>query len=204
MTRSSRAAVFAAILACHACLLLWRGSPSLLRELAHDEPLQLMQLPAPVLSEIPASASLRGRQRQRHDSAAVPSAAAPAQGELSATAVQAPAKIDWFAEAQLTANRQAAPSIEPHSLDDHSRHGSHEEGLGLREISKPKFAWYYAGTHRFDTSGDLPVIRLNDRCVVPIGLMIPLPLCRIGKIPARGDLFDHMRDVPDATSATPP
>jgi hypothetical protein len=26
----------------------------------------------------------------------------------------------------------------------------------------------------------------------------PLPFCGIGKIPVRGDLFDHMRDTPQA------
>jgi hypothetical protein len=37
------------------------------------------------------------------------------------------------------------------------------------------------------------LIHINDRCVV---VLIPFPLafCGIGKIPVRGDLFDHMHE----------
>lgn len=39
------------------------------------------------------------------------------------------------------------------------------------------------------------LIHINDRCVL---ILFPLPFgaCGIGKIPVRGDLFDHLRDAP--------
>jgi hypothetical protein len=205
MTRAWRTALFAGILALHAALLLLAPTLRFTRLIGTEEPLQLLQLAPPIPasdSRRPAEAAARNRPRREPppQSAAitVPSTPAPA-GPLPPAA----GAIDWSAEAALTARRLADPSTEPkpRSLDDHDRH---QDGAGLREMSKPQFGWYYAGTHRFDTSGGLPVIHLSDRCVIPIGAMIPLPLCGIGKITARGDLFEHMRDVPDAKTDTPP
>jgi hypothetical protein len=57
-----------------------------------------------------------------------------------------------------------------------------------------QIAWDYAATHPIETlpQGGI-LIHLGDRCVL---VLIPLPLvgCAIGKTPASGDLFDHMRD----------
>ena len=51
------------------------------------------------------------------------------------------------------------------------------------------------------TGGTL--IRLNDRCVLVFAVMV-LPICQIGKIPARGDLFEHMDDPPVLGAPPPP
>jgi hypothetical protein len=61
--------------------------------------------------------------------------------------------------------------------------------------SKPaQIAWDYAATHPIEAlpQGGI-LIHLGDRCVL---VLIPLPIvgCAIGKTPASGDLFDHMRD----------
>jgi len=82
-------------------------------------------------------------------------------------------------------------------------------GLPLRldlQIEKPRppsdFGWSEARTHRVEMlPGGGTLVRLNDRCAVVIGLPLILPVCKFGKIPARGDLFKHMneaRPVPPA------
>jgi hypothetical protein len=37
------------------------------------------------------------------------------------------------------------------------------------------------------------VLNITDRCAIVV-LLIPLPFCRIGTIPVRGDLFQHMHE----------
>ena len=37
------------------------------------------------------------------------------------------------------------------------------------------------------------LLNINDRCAIVIYGLI-FPVCRIGRIPANGHLFDHMRD----------
>jgi hypothetical protein len=49
------------------------------------------------------------------------------------------------------------------------------------------FRWYDAGIHRIDTRGSIPVLHVNERCVL---LAFIIPACVIGHIEAHGDLFD--------------
>jgi hypothetical protein len=57
-----------------------------------------------------------------------------------------------------------------------------------------QIAWDYAATHPIEAlpQGGI-LIHLGDQCVL---VLIPLPIvgCAIGKQPASGDLFNHMRD----------
>lgn len=67
-----------------------------------------------------------------------------------------------------------------------------------------EFGWSHARTHRIERDADTGVmtgINLNDRCMLVAALMF-LPVCQFGKIPARGDLFDGMKD-PDRPSSVP-
>lgn len=57
----------------------------------------------------------------------------------------------------------------------------------------PEFGWDYASTHRLEAlpQGGM-LINLNDHCALVLyGFLFPV--CRIGRIPANGHLFDHMR-----------
>ncbi len=67
---------------------------------------------------------------------------------------------------------------------------------GSTDDSKPQFWWSHAATHRVE---EIPMggllINVNDRCVIA-WMILPMIGCRIGKIPARGDLLDHMKDTP--------
>jgi hypothetical protein len=64
-----------------------------------------------------------------------------------------------------------------------------------RPAPRPQFGWDESKIHRIEA---LPeggtIIHLNDRCVLALtGFLIPM--CKLGKIPARGDLFEHMEDA---------
>jgi hypothetical protein len=67
---------------------------------------------------------------------------------------------------------------------------------GSIDYSKPQFGWSHAATHRVEEipTGGL-LINLNDRCFIA-WVIFPFPLCKVGKMPARGDLFQHMKDPP--------
>jgi hypothetical protein len=58
----------------------------------------------------------------------------------------------------------------------------------------PQFAWNYAATHRVETlpQGGI-LIHINDNCAL---LIFPLPFvgCGIGKLPANGNLFEHLHE----------
>jgi hypothetical protein len=62
------------------------------------------------------------------------------------------------------------------------------------------FRWYEAGAHRIDTRGPIPVLHLNDRCVL---VAFIIPACAIGHIEIHGDLFENMAAVLDENEATP-
>lgn len=49
------------------------------------------------------------------------------------------------------------------------------------------FRWYDAGIHRIDTRGSIPVLHVNERCVL---VAFIIPACAIGHIEVHGDLFD--------------
>jgi hypothetical protein len=75
--------------------------------------------------------------------------------------------------------------------------GKLEFGLPRRPAAGPtvpRFGWDYARTHRVEPlpEGGL-LINLSDRCAVVL-YVLPIPVCRIGRIPPDGGLFDHMRD----------
>jgi hypothetical protein len=113
---------------------------------------------------------------------------------------------DWRAEAQIAANdeleaearkRQQPPPLAPHDFS--------AVKPGSSDDSKPQFGWNHARTHRVEElSGGGLLININDRCAVVVIYFFALPACKIGKMPARGDLFEHMQDVPAATGSNVP
>jgi hypothetical protein len=112
---------------------------------------------------------------------------------------QPPAKIDWNAEAALTAKRQAqlAAAPGPRALDKHGAGSDLDGGLGPEVGNTPEFGWDHAHTHRLEPlEGGGSLLWINDRCFIVMAGLIPFPMCGVGKIPVRGDLFDHMHDLP--------
>ena len=104
--------------------------------------------------------------------------------------------IDWAAAAQGAAAREAA-------RDDEER----RRAMAQRPrpspalappVHRPEFHWDHARTHRVEPlAGGGSLLNLNDNCVLVVIGMIPFPTCKLGKLPARGDLFDHMHEAPE-------
>lgn len=58
----------------------------------------------------------------------------------------------------------------------------------------PQFGWDQARTHRVESLPDGGMlINLNDQCAIVL-YVLPIPVCKIGSIPANGGLFDHLHD----------
>jgi hypothetical protein len=125
-----------------------------------------------------------------------PAPANPAPEPESSSITPTPAP-DWRAEARIAANdeleaeerkRQSLFALAPHDFSG-VRPGSSDD-------SKPRFGWNHARTHRVEElSGGGLLININDRCAMVLVFIFPFPGCKIGKISARSDLFDHMQDA---------
>jgi hypothetical protein len=110
----------------------------------------------------------------------------------------APEAIDWLLAAEQAAQRQ----IEEY--EDTRRRGSAfgvpQTDLGRRLAPQhepaPEFGWSHAATNRIEPLEDGgTMVWINDRCAIVFAVFI-FPVCSLGKIEARGDLFEHMRDPP--------
>jgi hypothetical protein len=112
------------------------------------------------------------------------------------------ARIDWSAQLEgiardevdkeETARKQLRALTRGYEVDPDPR--------DLPHTPAGTFRWYEAGIHRIDTRGQLPVLVLNDHCVM---LMFILPFCRIGHIESHGDLFEGAAKAHGDRLATP-
>jgi hypothetical protein len=93
--------------------------------------------------------------------------------------------VDWKAEAE-----RAVAAIAADETDTRRSFGSREQQNPSQRGPKP-FGWDRSQTERVQALPGGTVIRLNDHCSL---VLMPLPLvgCAVGKIEARGDLFDDM------------
>lgn len=196
--RALRPAILLLVVGLHAALLLlasrWQTRVTLLAEGS----LIFLPLPshpqAPV--ETPASTVLPRKKpapTRETQLVIVPKDVPPPPRETPA------ARIDWNAEASLTAKQQAqsAAAPRPRALDQHREGLDFDGGLGPDPLAHPEFGWYHARTHRIEAlEGGGSILWLNDRCFIVMAGVIPFPMCGIGKIPTRGDLFDRMHDAP--------
>ena len=78
----------------------------------------------------------------------------------------------------------------------------------LALVAAQHAGWDHARTHRVEAmEGGGSILWINDRCFIVMYGMIPFPMCGIGKIPVRGDLFDRMREPkgqePNANNIAP-
>ena len=140
------------------------------------EPLPPLKLPPPSQAHVPA-------QPERLPEPASQSTPTP--------------KIDWAnAVQQAIADELAAQSTEQRKAQGFT---SPNPALPTSpEIrAKPEFGWQRWRLHRIEamSQGGF-VVHLSERCVLVVSVLL-LPACKIGKIPARGDLFEHMDDAPE-------
>jgi hypothetical protein len=207
--RLLRPTILLLVLALHAALLLMALRWQARLDLHIEEALVFLALPAHMQSAEEASpppSVPRKEPPPTHDTqlVVVPRPAEPPPAE------QKPAIIDWHAEAVLTAKHQAqsAAAPPPRALDKTLGGMYVDVGPGLDPWNTPEFGWDHSRTHRVETiEGGGSMLWINDRCFVVLYGMIPFPMCGVGKIPVRGDLFDHMRDsqvqAPAANSTAP-
>jgi hypothetical protein len=106
----------------------------------------------------------------------------------------APVAIDWSEAAAAAAGRQVDADEEAARKARAFSAPKAPANLLAAPPAGPKFKWYHARTHRLESiPGGGFMINLNDQCAVVVMIMI-VPVCQIGKIEARGDLFQHMDD----------
>ena len=98
----------------------------------------------------------------------------------------APPIVDWQREAEEAARKHALAAEAQRDPKDDSGPSQ----------PKPEFGWDHSRVHRIEPleSGGF-LVWINDRCAIVITVMA-MPVCKIGKKPARGDLFEHMDDAP--------
>jgi hypothetical protein len=94
--------------------------------------------------------------------------------------------IDW--------RREAEEAAREHVLEAQAERGHKDDSAPPKP--QPEFGWDHSRVHRIEPleSGGL-LVWINDRCAIVISVMA-MPICKIGKKPARGDLFEHMDDAP--------
>ena len=195
-----RLAILLLVVALHAALLLLVSRWQTHLNVRTEESLVFLSLPAHVQSAEEASPppSLpRKKPAPTHDTqlVVVPPPVEPPPAE------QKPGIVDWNAEAALTVKQraQAAAAPQPRALDKHGAGTEFDGGLAPDEGSAPEFGWDHARTHRVEAlEGGGSLIWINDRCFIVMAGLIPFPMCGIGKIPARGDLFDRLHDPKQA------
>ncbi len=207
--RLLRPTILALVVALHAALLLIASHWQTHLDVRIEESLVFLPLPAHVPSAeeaAPPPSLPRKRPAPTHDTqlVVVPTPAEPPPAEHK------PTIVDWNAEAALTAKQraQSAAAPQPRALDKHGAGTDFDGGLGLDQGSAPEFGWDHARTHRLEPmEGGGAILWINDRCFIVLYGVIPFPMCSIGKIPVRGDLFDHMRDPqgtePNASNTAP-
>lgn len=178
----------------HAALIAWiatarRTLPSVEREektvlvfLPDRTPASRPQVPEPPIREprlLPAPIR-----------PAAPLPITPPPSPIAPSEQPTPPTIDWHEQAQAAAARQAEELNRPGAGP-----GAAPSQPANPTKPKPEFGWDHARTHRVEAiEGGGVLVWLNDRCAVVITLLA-MPVCKIGKIPARGDLFDHMADT---------
>ncbi len=98
----------------------------------------------------------------------------------------APPSIDWQHEAEATAREHAQRA---------EAQREHEDERAPPK-PKPEFGWSHSRVQRIEPMEEGGfLVWINDRCAIVISVLA-MPVCKIGKKPARGDLFEHMDDAP--------
>jgi len=144
---------------------------------------ELRQTP-PATRRVPHVRSLR----------AIAPAAAPSEAAPPAPSSAAGITIDWAAEAAAAANAQLAAdarrALQANAL------APPQSALFAAPAKRREFHWDDASIHRTEAvPGLATIVHLNDQCAVALFLFIPFAAgCTLDKLPARGDLFDHMHD----------
>jgi hypothetical protein len=197
--RVLRPAVLLLVLALHAALLLVASRWQTQLDVRTEDSLVFLPLPSHVQAPAETPAAPEAPRKMPAPTRDTQLIIIPKEIPPAPPAETPPAPIDWNAEAAATARQQAQAAAQPgpRPLDRHGAGLDFDGGLGPDPDPRPEFGWYHARTHRIEAlEGGGSLLWLNDRCFIVMAGLIPFPMCGIGKIPPRTDLFDHMRDPP--------
>jgi hypothetical protein len=110
--------------------------------------------------------------------------------------------IDWAREAEIVAGASLSTKPERRSLGPVYDQTS-PRGLTSGPQQK-QFGWSHSRVHRIEPiEGGGTLFWINDRCALVMTVML-MPVCKFGKIEARGDLFEDMNNDSDGTTAPDP
>jgi hypothetical protein len=196
----SRPLVFLVVLLAHGvvAILLIRERSRQPAPAEPPSPLILMYLNTPSPTQErrsaeskPAVSAVQGRKtRDSNQGGKAPDAAAAIQNIPMPPAP----KIDWAHEASLAvASSVAKAEIEKTYRNLAGLSQAQLEWLMRNrfEPMPPEFQWDHAHTHRIESEDGMPIVWINDHCVL---VMFIIPLCNFGHDEPKGDLFKHMRD----------
>jgi hypothetical protein len=196
-----RIATFVVVLVVHAffvLLFLTLRKPALLTVDDGIASTAFFVEPAPPVEPERAESTVQAHQADpRRPTPPARSSNAP-QPQSTAISPPPPAARDWRNELEIAANNQLAREDPAHQQPSPlAPHDFSAVKPGSTDESKHEFGWDYAATHRVEElpTGGL-LFNINDRCVI-VWAILPLVGCRIGKITARGDLFNHLKDAPE-------
>jgi hypothetical protein len=166
----------------------------------------LFWVPATKPARPPSAARPRAAATAAPQPPALNPAPAPTPASASGTGITLPAnpgaQIDW--RAALTGAAAAELDKEQRTREQvralTHRYAAQDDPRNSHPGPTSGFRWYDAGIHRFDTRSWIPVLHLNDRCVV---VMFIIATCAIGHIEVHGDLFEGAAALHDETLATP-
>lgn len=113
---------------------------------------------------------------------------------------EAKAPIDWEAELKRAGQSAALKEEEKAKRSEHFT--PRKPGIAQPKPADDKdFSWSYR-THRVQSQDGMPIIWLSERCVLVAGLF---PVCQLGKIKPRTDLFKDLRpEYLDESKLPPP
>lgn len=193
---AARITAFALVLALHAIVLHeWRTRSWSAREDTTSAPAMLLVVPP---WQLRSRASRLDLTNDTSITARLPLVPEPSlRDDVSDAVAEVPAgtPIRWHEQAAISAAaivEQAAARPRTRTFDSRDLPAP----IHPATIQRDDFPWDPLHGQRFAKLPDGPfVLRLSDNCMVVILVML-IPTCKIGKLPARGDLFRHMGDLP--------
>jgi hypothetical protein len=190
-----RLGVFAAVAAGHAALFMVLATMHLTATPTAELETSMILFALPA-NEAPPQPAPAHREISRATQPTRPPAASaqPREKAPERTESQAPVAIDWAQEAERAAARQVdedeAAARKAAALFAHKKPPS---SLVLPPPPPPQFGWSHAATHRLESFPGGVILNLTDRCAIVFSIML-IPVCKMGVMEPRGDLFEHMND----------
>ncbi len=155
---------------------------------------------APTAGRAPGTPRSRAQQVEKRPEAGETPRIPPQNNAITPAPVP-----DWHHDLEVAANNQIESAEhrrrEPSPL---APHDFSRVQPGSTDTTPQEFGWDHSATQRIQPmAGGGVLLNINDRCAIA-WVIFPFPVCRIGKIPVRGDLFDHMKDGPQGAEHLSP